>query len=208
MNEPIRSRRDDLEAIGELAEGQDGYFSSAQAGSVGIDRHRLQRMVAGGILERDEYGIYRFAAYPHDDRGELWRAVLWPSVKRGGIVGILSYGTALSLHEISTINPSTIDLVLPEGLRFRREVPATYRVRFQDIHASEVTKIHALPVTTLFRTILDLIISGEERQFVAEALENAPNRGILTVDELRRLQALNVVGPTLIHKVVNIARKS
>jgi predicted transcriptional regulator of viral defense system len=208
MISPNRSRRDDLAAIGELAEGQEGYFSSAQAGSVGIDRHRLQRMAAGGILERDEYGIYRFAVYPHGDRGELWRAVLWPSVKRGDLVGILSYSTALSLHEISTINPSTIDLSLPEGLRFRRAVPSKYRVRFQDIHENEITRIHSLPVTTLFRTLLDLIISGEERQFVAEALENAPKRGVLTAEELRRLQALNAVGPTLIHKVADIVRKS
>lgn len=205
MDAAKRSKRDTLSLLGELAEGQEGYFSASQAMSVGIDRHRLQRLTGQGILERDERGIYRFAAYPYGERGELWRAVLWPSLGRSDALGTLSHATALSLYEVSTISPSTIDITLPSKARIRRAVPPVYRLRFQDVGSMEVTHVFGLPVTTLYRTLFDLIVSSEQHQFVAEALDESPRRGVLTIKEADELLSLRRVGPALIKKISALA---
>lgn len=170
------SRRGTLEALGNIAERQEGYFSAAQAVAAGIERHRLQRLARQGVIERDERGIYRFVVYPHGEQAELWRAVLWPSVQRG--------------------NLTTVDLSISRSLRLRRGVPPAYRIHRRDIDPGEVTSLHGLPLTTLFRTLFDLIVSGEDRQFVAEALVEAPRRGLLTVEETKHLRALSAVDPS------------
>jgi predicted transcriptional regulator of viral defense system len=202
MKPAKRDRRADLEALRELAEGQEGYFSAAQAITAGVDRHRLQRLTGQGIIERDTRGIYHFPTYPLGDRAELWRAVLWPSGRRGDVLGTLSHGTALSLYDASTINPSSIDITLPRSIRVRRTIPRTYRLHFRDYDPDETTKLQGLPVTTLFRTLFDLILDYTEFQFVTEALDSAQQKGLLTSNEIKRLKAFREVDPTLIERVV------
>jgi predicted transcriptional regulator of viral defense system len=196
-----RARKDDLAALGELAERQEGYFSAAQAALAGVDRHRLQRLTGQGIIERDKRGIYRFPNYPLADRGELWRAVLWPTVRRGDVLATLSHGTALSLYDVSTINPSVIDISLPRSVRIRRVIPPAYRLHFRNYSSGEVTTLHSLPATTLFRTLLDLILDSSESQFVSESLENAPRMGLLNSAEVNRLRTLRDVDPELLAQV-------
>jgi predicted transcriptional regulator of viral defense system len=202
MIQAKRARRDDLASLGEIAEGQEGYFSAAQAANAGIDRHRLQRLTAQGIIERDSRGTYRFPLFPIGDRAELWRAVLWPSLGRGDVLGTLSHGTALSLYDVSTINPSRIDITLPRSLRLRREVPRAYRVHFRDYDATETAKLNGLPATTLFRTLLDLILDSSESQFVSEALDSASKKGLLTSLEVNRLRAVQAVDPQLMARII------
>lgn len=197
-----RVRRDDLAALGDVVEGQEGFFSAAQAGAAGVDRHRLQRLAGQGIIERDRRGIYRFPTYPVGDRAELWRAVLWSPLRRSDILATLSHGTALSLYDVSTINPSSIDITLPRSIRIRRVAPKTYRLHFRDYDRGETTKLNGLPVTSLFRTLLDLILDSTESQFVAEALDRATQRGLLTSSEAKRLRALRDVDPALLARVI------
>ena len=195
-----RARRDDLAVLGDIAEGQEGYFSAAQAAHAGVDRHRLQRLVRQGIIERDARGVYRFPTYPIGDRAELWRAALWPSIGRCDI-GTLSHGTALSMYDVSTINPSLVDITLPRSIRVRRAVPKKYRVHFRDYDRNETTRLNGLPLTTLFRTLLDLILDSSESQFVGEALESATRKGLLRSNEVRQLRALRDVDPKLLARI-------
>jgi predicted transcriptional regulator of viral defense system len=195
--------RDYLSALSAIGSEQDGYVSAAQAAAAGIDRHRLQRLEHQGILERDSRGIYRLATYPHGENGELWRAVLWPSVNRSDARGVLSHGTALSLHDVSTISPSKIDIAISPGIRLRKRVPGEYRLRFQRYAPEELTHIKGLPVTTLFRTLFDLIVSQQNRQFVEEALQRAPKQGLLTNSEAERLRVLAALHPDVLQMTLD-----
>ena len=69
----------------------------------------------------------------------------------------------------------------------------------------EVTHVFGLPVTTLYRTLFDLIVSSEQHQFVAEALDESPRRGVLTIKEADELLSLRRVGPALIKKISALA---
>ena len=192
------SRATVLEEIGQIASLQEGFLSAAQAQQVGVPRKRLARLVASGILERDERGIYRFASYPDTERAELWRAVLWPTVERSTKMSalgkaVLSHGTALDLWNVSTINPATIDITLPKSYRLRRTVPSIYRIHRADLADNEITFIGGLPVTTLYRTLLDLIIDARDQQFVDEALNNT---AMLSESDRAQLKALRIVEPS------------
>jgi predicted transcriptional regulator of viral defense system len=191
-----------LEGLGQIASLQEGFFSTAQAQQVGIPSKRLARLVASGILDRDERGIYRFASYPDTENAELWRAVLWPSVDRSIKMnalgkGVLSYGTALDLWNVSTINPATIDITLPKSYRLRRTVPSIYRIHRVDLAENEITFIRGLPVTTLYRTLFDLIIDARDQQFVDEALKNT---SMLAESDRAQLKALRIVDPSTLRE--------
>lgn len=192
-----------LEQLGQIASLQEGYFSAAQAQRAGVPGKRIARLVTSGILDRDERGIYRFASYPDTENAELWRAVLWPSVNRSTKVnelgkGVLSHGTALDLWNVSTINPSSIDITLPKSYRLRRTVPSIYRVHRADLATNEVAFIRGLPVTTLYRTLLDLIIDGRDQQFVDEALKNAAT---LSEGDRKKLTVLRTLDPATLKNV-------
>ena len=177
-------------ALADLGSGQAGYFLAAQAVAAGIDRFRLQRFERQGLLERDSRGLYRLTSYPVTDDAELWQAVLWPGLRNDKLQAALSDDTALSLYEVSTINPVGVDITLPKGVRVRREKPAAYRVRYRDYKPSDLTRIRGLPTTTLARALLDLIVDERALQFVDEALEAAPQRSLLTSREATTLRAL------------------
>jgi predicted transcriptional regulator of viral defense system len=180
-----------VEALTELARAQDGLFSASQAALKGVSRHQLQRLVGQGLLERDQRGLYRLTPFPESDRAELWRAVLWPAIQRTETPAVVSDGTALSLYEVSTINPSYVDITVPRGLRLRRDPPPGVQLHRRDYTSSEVTNTTGLPVTTLYRTLVDLIVDGSGLQFVDEALQNPRTEAILTSKELHNLVALS-----------------
>lgn len=187
-----------IESLADLARPQDGFFSVGQAVGNGIDRHQLQRMVEQRLLERDRRGIYRLVPFPESDRAELWRAILWPAVERSDGTAILSDGTALSLYDVSTINPSVIDITVPRSRRLRREPPAGIRVNRRDYDAADLTTVSGLPITTLYRTLIDLIVSGRNLQFVDEALEHARTKALLTAKELRGATAMRTIDDDLL----------
>ncbi len=184
------NRRDVVAALSDLGSSQAGYFLASQAAAAGIDRFKLQRLERQGLLERDSRGLYRLASYPLTDDAELWQAVLWPGLRDNATQAALSDDTALSLYDVSTINPVGVDITVPKGVRIRRGKPRVYRVRYRDYKATDLTKVRGLPTTTLARALLDLIVDQRALQFVDEALELAPGRGLLTTREATTLRAL------------------
>ena len=184
-----RTAPDAVEALTDLARVQGGFFSASQAAGKEIDRHQLQRLVSQRLLERDRRGLYRLTPFPESEHAELWRAVLWPGIQRVKTSAVISDGTALSLYEVSTINPSAIDITVPRSLRLRRDPPSGVRIHRRDYESSDITTVSGLPVTTLYRTLLDLIVDGGSLQFVDEALKDARTKALLTSKEQRNFDA-------------------
>jgi predicted transcriptional regulator of viral defense system len=196
---PRRSRiRDALDVVVELAGSQDGFFTASQVAGSGVDRRQLQRLIGQGLLDRESRGLFRLRTSNEGDRAELWRAVLWPAVQRADNPNaVLSDGTALSLYEITTINPSVIDVTVPKATRLRRDVPTAVRIHQRDYGAEDMTRVHGLPATTLFRTLVDLIEAGRSLQFVDEALENVLTHAKLTTKDATALQSFRALDPRI-----------
>ena len=188
--------------LADLGSSQGGYLAASQAAAVGIDRFRLGRLEGQGILERDSRGLYRLVAHPIGDDSELWAALLWAGLRGAEPYATLSDDTALSLYEVSTISPVRIDLTVPRRARLRRRsVPRRYRLQHRNYVPADLTRVRGLPTTTLARTLLDLIMEKRALQFVDEALENAPSRGLLMASEVSTLRALRFGDPALLDAV-------
>ncbi len=80
----------------DLAAGQDGLFSTAQAAEAGYSPQLLQKHLRAGRVRRVRRGVYRLVHFPpgeHEDLAAVW---LWSNR-----AGVFSHETALSLHELS-----------------------------------------------------------------------------------------------------------
>jgi predicted transcriptional regulator of viral defense system len=185
-----------LNKLTQLAASQGGFLTPGQAMAVGVDREPLKRLVKQGFLEREQRGLYRLTHFPTAENAELWRALLWPTLDRSdNVCAILCYGTALSLYDVSTINPKKIDVAVPRTARFRRSTPPPpgLQIHLKNYPPEDITKVQALLATTLFRTIADLIATNTITQFVDEALDNPRTRSLLTRKEFDTLKALRTL---------------
>lgn len=168
----------------ELAEAQDGYFSTHQAVEAGITAINVGKAAANGQLTRTSRGVYRLAKYPiTSENVHLWEAVLWPQV-RTEIQGTLSHYTALHLHELSDVNREDVHITVP--IRLRRQTPSDLVVHKADLPKYDRTFIDGLPTTTVARTLLDIAALGDQA-VLREAIRDARRRGLEIPPELRHV---------------------
>jgi len=186
--------QDRLDILAEVADTQAGFFSALQATQLGVPHTYLGKLANSEHIVREGWGVYRFARWPYSNHSDLWRTLLWTQAKRGPIQVAFSHRTALELHEISDISPNKIELTLPIGTRVRRKLPPAARLHFAPLHDNEIVRIEGLPVTSIYRTLTDLILEGSNRDAVKTAIDNASARRLVThkiIDKLRTIYALD-----------------
>jgi hypothetical protein len=83
-----------------------GYFTAKQAASLGYAGNKRAYHVQAGNWLREHRGIYRLALFPEPDRSDLILWWLWSRNRSDQPSGIYSHQTALSLHELTDVNPS------------------------------------------------------------------------------------------------------
>ena len=88
-------RRDLRRRLFDLAWGQAGYFSAAQAKHIGYSHQAQAYHAAAGNWMRVDRGIFRLAEWVPDIHDDLARWSLW---SRGR--GVVSHETALAVHGI------------------------------------------------------------------------------------------------------------
>lgn len=177
--------------IHELALDQHGYVTTEQARKAGVDHRALAMMSRRGTLIREGWGLYRDPLVADTKWTPYMAAVLWPH----GTRGILSHETALTLYELSDVNPAVYHLTVPKAYRVRRTPPAYYRLHRDDLRPDEITKIEGLPVTTVARTILDCHRTHLGPALLRQAISQAVDRGHLSRAEADHLVAEILVGP-------------
>lgn len=112
---------------------------------------------------------------PHTGRERLMEAVLWPRRTRG----VLSYDTALELHDLCDINPTKIHITVPHGYRINREIPSTYAIHHRDLADSDRTLVEGIPVVTPARSIEDAIETYVDPKLIDQAIQTTRRRGLL-----------------------------
>src|SRR5690349_1766744 len=119
----------DWEALLDLAVGQAGYFTSAQAADLGYSPELLIHHLKRGRLQRARRSIYRVRHLPPSDDEQLVELWLW-----SGQQGVVSHRSALALHELSDVLPARVDLTLPASWRSRRvRLPTEVVAHYADI---------------------------------------------------------------------------
>ncbi len=173
-----RTRMDELYA---LAEEHDGLLTSKEARALGIRDSVLVRLAQRGRLERMTRGVYRIAHYPTDRFAQYREAVLWAQASHHGPERIaLSHETALLLYGISDVNPSRVSLTVPKSARLRRKHPEWIMIHRADLKAQEVNQYEGMPVTTVERSIMDVLSTTHRTDIARQAITDALREGLLS----------------------------
>ncbi len=160
----------------EIAGEQQGYVTQEDARAAGIAPTTLARMAERGTLVRTSHGVYRVPLIPAGPLDQYREATLWPR----GVRGVLSNETALSLYELSDVNPAKIHITVPRAHRPQRETPTLYVVHRADLRDDEITAHEGIPIVTPVRAILDAHASGLGPALIDQAIADGRRRGVLT----------------------------
>ena len=180
-----RTRYNELVAI---AEEHDGLVTSEQAHQAGFKDSVLVRLAQRGRLERPARGVYRIPYVPLNRFSQYREAILWAKAHRGPTNVALSHETALVAYGISDANPATIHLTVPTATRLRRAAPKAVKVHQADLGPNDIAIVEGLPLTTIARTVADLLASGSRMDFIKQAIAGARREGFISNAEAQRLR--------------------
>jgi predicted transcriptional regulator of viral defense system len=161
----------------QIAESQAGYFSARQARQAGFSKALLSHHAKRGKFIRIRRGVYRLADFPEMPFADLF--VAWLAA---GEKAVVSHDSALALYNLSDHLPAEIHLTVPRTASRRL---AGARLHTGKLTGEEITQRHGLPVTTIPRTIADLILSGLGSELVTQAIHEALERGLISEETLR-----------------------
>jgi len=184
-----RNHREAQRRLFEIAEGQQGLFTAKQAKAAGFAENTHPYHVQVGNWVREYRGIYRLTLFPPSEHPDLVKWALWSKNRDEVIEGVYSHQTALSLYELSDLNPAKLHMTVPTHFRRNSEIPAILALHYADLASDDVEAAHGFKYTRPLRTILDLIEADSvERMFLRQALRQGLDRGLITRSEVQRVK--------------------
>jgi predicted transcriptional regulator of viral defense system len=184
-----QSHREASRRLFEIAEEQQGFFTTKQAKAAGFAENTHPYHVQVGNWIREYRGIYRLALFPAADRPDLVLWSLWSRNRNEEVEGVYSHETALSLYKLSDVNPAKLHMTVPTDFRRNSDIPGILVLHYADLSEGDVQTAQGFKFTRPLRTILDLIEAGTvERAFIRQALRQAIERGLITRQQIRRVR--------------------
>ena len=181
-----QSHREASRRLFEFAERQQGFFTTKQAKAAGFAENTHPYHVQVGNWIREHRGIYRLALFPTADRPDLVLWALWSRNRRDEVEGVYSHQTALSLYELSDLNPAKLHMTVPTDFRRNSDIPGILVLHYAGLLDSDVQTAQGFKFTRPLRTILDLIEAGTvERYFIRQAVRQAVDRGLISRQKIR-----------------------
>jgi predicted transcriptional regulator of viral defense system len=170
-------RRDLRRRLFTLASEQAGYFTAAQAKDVGYSYQAQSYHVSAGNWLRLERGLFRLAEWIPDLHDDLVRWSLW---SRGR--GVVSHETALAVHGIGEFESARVHLTVPATFTMRDSAVVLHRDELDDADVQDRTGFR---VTTPTRSLIDVAASAPDEDQLARAVDDARQRGLVSVKTLR-----------------------
>lgn len=165
----------------ELAFGQVGYFTAAQALGIGYSYQAQKYHVDHGNWQRVDRGLFRLPGWPSQPEDTYVRWVLW-----SGGRGVVSHDSALAVHDLSDANPAQVHLTVPQGFRAVDDAVVTHHGSLGD---DDIEVRGSWRVTTVDRTLVDVAGGDISQEFVQSAVAESLERGLTTRRRLLRLAA-------------------
>ena len=160
----------------EVAVDNGGYVTPALVEPFGVPAVELRKMVSRSTLQAAARGVYRVPSLPYDSLDEFILARMW-----AGGRGVVSHDSALLVHELCDINPTKVHLTIPTSYRISRSGGERYVVHHADLEPEEITRIDAVTLTTIRRTLTDSLRSAPA-YLIRAAIETARERGSIPAD--------------------------
>jgi predicted transcriptional regulator of viral defense system len=171
-----------------IAEENDGLLTSKQARDAGILDSVLVRLAQRGRLERTARGVYRITHYPHAKLSQYREAILWAEASQGPENAALSHETALAIYGISDANPAVVHITVPKTARLRRVRPKWIAIHREKLEPLDMTIYEGLPITTIARTVTDVLHSTGRIDLARRAVADARRAGHIGNSEATRLK--------------------
>jgi predicted transcriptional regulator of viral defense system len=189
----LRPRKEAERRLHELAQSQQGFFTTKQAMRAGFGEKTHSYHVKAGNWIREHRGIYRLADFPTVERPDLMLWFLWSQNRKEVPEGTYSHDTALSLHELSDLMPSKLHMTVPKAFRRTSESPEILVLHRAHLDPNDVQEIHGVRVTRPLRTIVDLLKAGHvDRSQLKQAVDEAIRRGLVGRWEIDRMPHDNI----------------
>lgn len=197
-----QSHREASRRLFESAQEQQGFFTTKQAKAAGFAENTHPYHVRVGNWIREHRGIYRLGLFPAVDRPDLALWALWSRNRNEEIEGVYSHQTALSLYDLSDLNPAKLHMTVPTHFRRNSAIPGILVLHYANLAEGDVRTAQGFRFTRPLRTILDLIEADTvERSFIRQALRQAIDRGLITRQQMRNTQlsgpARKIIGQAL-----------
>lgn len=171
----------------ETASAQGGYFTTKQALAAGYAANAQAYNVQAGNWAREHRGVYRLANYPAPSRPDLILWSLWSCNQKGKPQGVYSHATALSVYELSDLNPPKLHMTVPPEFRRSTAIPKTLVLHTARLHPDDAESMHGFKVTNPLRTISDLILEdATQEEHLRQAVNQALQRGLISRGQIEK----------------------
>ncbi|MCL2659097.1 MAG: type IV toxin-antitoxin system AbiEi family antitoxin domain-containing protein [Acidobacteriaceae bacterium] len=189
-----RSFRESSQQLYELAEQQQGYFTTKQAKAAGFTENTHPYHVRAGNWVREHRGIYRLRMFPSTERPDLALWSLWSRNRKEETEGVYSHQTALSLHELSDLNPAKLHMTVPRDFRRNSPIPDILVLHYGDLSDTDIQNGPGYQFTKPLRTLLDLLTDRSvEEDLLVQAIRQAVDRGLLSSPQIRSVETSHAV---------------
>ncbi len=188
-------RRELRRRLFDLAAGQGGYFTAAQAVEVGYSHQAQAHHVRGGNWLRVDRGLLRLAEWVPGQHDDLARWALWSKGR-----GVVSHESALAVHGIGEFESPRVHLTVPPGFTMRDAAVALHRA---ELPGTDVLRRNGFRMTTALRSLIDVAAAAPDEHQLARAVDDARQRGLLTVRRLRsRAEAVDATAALYIERAI------
>jgi predicted transcriptional regulator of viral defense system len=191
MTKNRHNHKGTFERLYRIAEEQGGYFTSKQAAVAGFSQKNHAYHVRTGNWLREHRGIYRLAKFPTAERPDLMFWWLWSRNRDDVPQGVYSHETALSLYDLSDINPATLHMTVPRSFQRRRPLSKILVLHRGNVHKDDIETRFNVKVTRPLKTIADLLAYRTvQMDHMQQAVKQAFQRGLITRTELARARRI------------------
>ena len=165
----------------------DRIFTVKEAGKYKVSPQLLSYYVKQAKLKRISYGLYAFKNSLNFDFQSLLKEKL--ACIPHGIVGLES---ALKLYGLTDETPDTFQLIVPLSNVPKRKLSDVKFYRMKDnIYKKHTINISNLPVSSLERTIIDLLRFGYSISFVLSVIEDSKKKKVpISIGKVQKLAPL------------------
>jgi predicted transcriptional regulator of viral defense system len=178
-------RKEAVRRLYEMAETQQGFFTTKQAKAAGYAENTHPYHVDAGNWVREHRGVYRLANFPQNGRPDLMLWSLWSKSRARVTQGVYSYETALSMHDLTDLMPAKLHMTVPKSFRRNSEIPSQLVLHYGDLPEGDTELVHGVRVTKPLRTILDLLTAGHiPASTLRQALREGLQRGVIRRSEI------------------------
>lgn len=178
-----------LELIGDFTADQWGMITSRQATGLGLDRPTLHRLTNAGHLDHVRHGVYASTAAgitAAREQQAAWLALnpavaSWERPLPDPDGGVLSHQSAINIHGLGELVNDRITFTTPRR-RTSRDPDVWFKIA--ELAEDDIVLVDSLPVTTVLRTICDLLDQHIDGSHIATIIREGVIANMVGLDEL------------------------